>query len=425
MKIAIVGAGFTPTEADRLRRAMATFRRNGDIGNFREKFIGGMIGNGYTPDFAERCFKQIEGFSNYGFPESHSASFALLAYASAWLKCHYPDVFACALLNSQPMGFYSTSCIVRDFRDHGGEVRPVDINHSLWDHSLEAIDSDDGGRRYALRLGFRQIKGFREEAARQLVEARGDRFSSVRDLYFRAHIGMGSVERLAHADAFRSIDLDRRAALWAIKGLGGHLSKPGAVEDLPLFASAVIPARAGSMTSFQDEEHVDLPALLPGEHVMEDYDALRLSLKAHPVSFIRDELSRRRILSALMLHDHPAGRSVEIAGLVLVRQRPDTASGVIFMTLEDESGIANIIVWPKVFEEYRRTVLGARMVSVRGVLQKEQGVIHVIARRLSDLTPDLMAAMMARAPMPQHPQPSAPRRHPRNVEVLPRGRNFH
>lgn len=421
MKIAIVAAGFTPAQADRLRRAMAAFRRTGDIGQFKEKFIAGMIGNGYTPDFAERCFKQIEGFSDYGFPESHSASFALLAYASAWLKCHYPDVFACALLNSQPMGFYSSASIVRDFREHGGEVRPIDINYSSWDHQLEAMEDNV----CALRLGFRQIEGMREDAAQKIIEARGAGFSSVRDLYFRTRIDGGALVRLARADAFRSIGLDRRGALWAIQGLNGHHGKRSAPEDLPLFAHVA----EGAACSFQQEESVDLPALLPGEHVVEDYEMLRLSLKAHPVSFLRAQLDKRRILPAHALSACPAGHAVGVAGLVLVRQRPGTASGVVFMTIEDETGIANIIVWPRVFEDCRRAVLGARMVAVEGVLQKEQDVTHIVARRLKDLTPDLMETMAA--PDAQngrrnmtHAAPHNLWRHPRGAKVLPKGRNF-
>ena len=419
MKIAIVGAGFSPAEADRLRRAMATFRRTGDIGDFRDKFIAGMVANDYTVDFAERCFKQIEGFSDYGFPESHSASFALLAYASAWMKCHYPDVFACALLNSQPMGFYSASSIVRDFRDHGGEVRPADINYSNWDHTLE--DAGAGKRNMmALRLGLRQISGLREDAAQQMINARSDGFKSIRDLYIRAGVDMRALHRLAHADAFRSMGLDRRNALWAIKGLSGHLNKPSAVEDLPLFAPAAEPA-----TPFQEDEAVALPDLLSGEHVIEDYEALRLSIKAHPVSFIRDQLQARKAVSAAMLQDIPDKARVEVAGLVLVRQRPGTASGVIFMTLEDETGIANIIVWPKVYEKFRRVVLGARMVSVKGVLQKEQGVIHIIAGRLVNLTADLMTAMTAQETPQTQNLTAEPPRHPRETRVLPKGRNFH
>ena len=428
MNIAIVGAGFSPAEADQLRRAMATFRRNGDIWQFRDKFINGMAARGYEIEFAERCFKQIEGFSDYGFPESHSASFALLAYASSWLKCHYPDVFSCALLNSQPMGFYSAASIVRDFRDHDGETRPVDVNHSNWDHLLE--ETEKGRHAYALRLGLRQIDGMREDAAQEIVAARARPFASVRDLYFRTRIDIGTLERLAHADAFRSVGIDRRAALWEVKGLKGTGGARAAVEDLPLFAHAAHREQTNQASpppEMQAEPAVDLPPLLPGEQVIEDYETLRLSLKAHPVSFFRHELSLRGAVQAKALPTCTADRMVEIAGLVLVRQKPGTASGVIFMTLEDETGIANVIVWPQIFEAFRRTVLGARMVSIRGMLQKESGVIHVIARQLTDLTPRLMRALTS-PETEKTPNEETERtpvwRHPRNVRVLPKGRNF-
>ncbi|RMC36172.1 error-prone DNA polymerase [Paracoccus alkanivorans] len=417
MKMAIVAAGFSPAKADRLRRAMASFRHTGTIDRFREDFINGMTANGYEPDFAERCFKQIEGFSDYGFPESHSASFALLAYASSWLKCRYPDVFACALLNSQPMGFYSASSIIRDFRDHGGEVRPADINHSEWDHSLEPAEKP-GSVRFALRLGLRQIEGMREDTARAIAQARGTGFTSLRDLYFRTGVDMFSLRRLAEADAFGSVGLDRRAALWEVRGLGGHQGARAAAEDLPLFAAAQTPGGA----SFQAEQTVILPRLSPGEHVVEDYSTLKLSLKAHPVSFLRQRLVRQRVQPNGTLADIPNGQPVRIAGLVLVRQRPGTAKGTIFMTLEDETGIANVVIWKNIFRKFRRIVFGARMTGVEGVLQKEQEVIHVIAHRLVDLTPELMDAMEAGAqPMPAQNL----WRHPRNIRVLPKGRNFH
>ncbi len=419
MKIAIVGAGFTPSESDQLRRAMATFRHTGDIGQFRDKFINGMLSNGYEIDFAERCFKQIEGFSDYGFPESHSASFALLAYASAWLKCHYPDVFTCALLNSQPMGFYSSSCIVRDFREHGGEVRPVDINHSAWDHTLEPGATP---RCLALRLGLRQVQSLREDEAVRIVARRGSGYDSLHALHGRAGIDTATLRYLAHADAFRSIGLDRRAALWEIQGLSGSLGKGRAEDTLPLFARAA----ESPVALLQDEAHVELPALLPGEHVSQDYEALRLSLKGHPVSFLRAQLEQRKILRTKDLLTHKADRMVEVAGLVLVRQRPGTASGVIFMTIEDETGIANVIVWPKLFDAQRRIVIGARMIAVRGMLQKEQGVIHVIARQVEDLTPALMSAMASEPVSPETiKNQTGGRRHPRDVQVLPKGRNFH
>jgi error-prone DNA polymerase len=425
MRIAIVAAGFTPSEADRLRRAMATFRRVGTISYFRGKLIEGMAARGYPRDFAERCFRQIEGFGEYGFPESHAASFALLVYASAWMKCRYPDVFAAALLNSQPMGFYAPAQIVRDAQEHGVEVREIDVNHSDWDSTLEdlaavipgrpagpspesilrsagVMDSglaglqpaprNDGGEvarprlhprhagmandiraTHALRLGLRQIKGFAEADARAIETARGSGFDSIRDLWLRTSLAPTALERLALADAFRSLGLDRRQALWAVRAL----RRSGDKDDLPLFARVTTP---------ELEPDVALPPMLLGEHTVEDYRWLHLSLKAHPVSFLRAELDRRSILASERLASLPSGRRVTVAGLVLVRQRPGSANGVIFMTLEDEGAIANTIVWPQVFEQYRPIVLGARLVAVTGKLQNEQGVIHVVAERLEDLT---------------------------------------
>jgi error-prone DNA polymerase len=395
MRIAIVAAGFTPAEADKLRRAMATFRRVGTIGYFRTKLIEGMTSRGYPRDFAERCFRQIEGFGEYGFPESHAASFALLVYASAWMKCRYPDVFAAALLNSQPMGFYAPAQIVRDAIEHGVEIRPVDINHSGWDNLLEVPADDTGlpaGRpktpaihprhakmapdmyaTHAVRLGFRQIGGFREDDGVAVAQCRGAGFDSIRDLWLRSRLNVAALERLATADAFRSLGLDRRAALWAVRAL----RRSGDKDDLPLFAHAVQPAL---------EPDVALPPMRLGEQVVEDYRHLHLSLKAHPVSFLRGELDRRGILPHERLATTPSGRRVTVAGLVLVRQRPGSANGVIFMTLEDETAVANTIVWPKIFETFRPVVLGARLLAVTGKLQNEHGVIHVIAERLTDLS---------------------------------------
>jgi error-prone DNA polymerase len=369
MKIAIVAAGFTPSEADELRRAMATFRHNGMIGSFQSKFIGGMMANGYPQDFAERCFEQIKGFSTYGFPESHAASFALLVYISAWLKWRYPDVFACALLNSQPMGFYAPAQIVRDARDHGVEVRPVDVNHSEWDCALE----ETGGPVKALRLGFRQVKGLSEKAAADLVAARGSRYAKPAELAHRTGLGHGVLEALARADAFRSMGLDRRAALWAVKGLeaGG----------LPLFAG--LDGRPAA------ESAVTLPTMPIGEHVAEDYGTVGLSLKQHPVALLRDRLAQRGIEPTQALQAIRAGRRILVAGLVITRQRPGTASGVVFVTLEDEAGIANIIVWSTVFERFRRIVMTSRLLAVRGLVQKEGIVIHVVAEELIDLSSEL------------------------------------
>ncbi len=403
MKIAIVAAGFTPAEADKLRRAMATFRRVGTIGSFQTKLVEGMAAKGYDRAFAERCFKQIEGFGEYGFPESHAASFALLVYASCWLKCHYPDAFACALLNAQPMGFYSAGQIVRDAREHGVEVRAVDVNASDWDctlergaHAAERLHPNHAEMRgvvwssHAIRLGLRQIVGLSRADADRITAARGaEPFDSVRDLWLRTGLSPAVLETIADADAFRSIGLDRREALWAVKGLSG----PGGGEALPLFDRIAAPDPTR-------EPDARLPGMPPGAHVAHDYRTLRLSLKAHPVAFVRHRLERMSVtrhqdLKALAgpasaaparSSRPPPGPPVRVAGLVLVRQRPGSAKGVIFATIEDETGVANVIVWPKVFERYRPVVLGARFLGVRGRLQAESGVIHVVADHLEDLT---------------------------------------
>ena len=389
MKIAIVAAGFSPGEADRLRRAMATFRRVGTIHTFQKKMIDGMVANGYEAEFAERCFRQIEGFGEYGFPESHAAAFALLVYASCWMKAHYPDVFCAAILNAQPMGFYAPAQLVRDARDHGVEIRPPDINHSFWDSSLEEGACEPRAiaprhremtgvihTRRAVRLGFRRIKGLRETDIERLVGARGQGYDSVRDLWLRSGLGPAVIARLAEADAFRSIGLDRRDALWAAKALDGNT----AAEFLPLFDRPEIDFR-------ESEPDAHLPPMPVGEHVIHDYRTLSLSLKAHPVSFLRAALDRDRVAPNATLDTLSDGRNVTVAGLVLVRQRPGSAKGVIFMTIEDEGGVANIIVWPKVFEKFRAIVLGSRMVRVRGRLQSESGVIHIVTREIENLTP--------------------------------------
>jgi len=387
MKIAIVAGGFTPSEADRLRRAMATFRKVGTIGTFESKMIEGMVANGYARDFAERCFRQIEGFGEYGFPESHAASFALLVYASAWLKCHYPDVFAAALLNAQPMGFYAPAQIVRDAREHGVAVRPPDINHSCYDatlepgpaagtrvHELHKEMADDIRTTCAIRLGLREIKGLRQEDAALLESRRGSGYDSVRDLWLRTGLSPRVIARLADADAFGSLGLSRRDALWAVKALG----RTGDHEDLPLFRAATATAR---------EPDVALTPMLPGEEVVNDYRFLRLSLRAHPSSFLRAELTRQRFVTNDTLRTTRNGARTRISGLITVRQRPGTAKGVIFMTIEDETAIANVIVWPKVFERLRPVVLGSRYIGVTGRMQSESGVIHVVADQLEDLTP--------------------------------------
>ncbi|MGY5809417.1 error-prone DNA polymerase [Rhizobium sp. LEGMi198b] len=391
MQIAITAAGFTPAEADKLRRAMATFKRTGTIHTFEKKMIEGMAERGYEREFAKNCFEQIKGFGEYGFPESHAASFALLVYASSWLKAYYPDVFCAAILNAQPMGFYAPAQLVRDAREHGVEMRPVDVNHSSWDCLLERarFDQDAVEPRHAsmraliktqcaVRLGFRQVKGLSDKEMEQLVERRGAGYSSVRDLWLRSGLAKAQIERLADADAFRSIGLSRREALWAVRAL----DVGSAAEKLPLFDLA-------DRTDLQIEPVVSLPEMLPGEQVIEDYRYLSLSLKAHPVSFLRADFAQLGIVQNRDLPNVPNGRMVTIAGLVLVRQRPGSAKGVIFMTLEDETGVSNAIVWPKMFEKYRAIVMGARLVKVRGRLQSESGVIHVVVDYIEDMTPAL------------------------------------
>ena len=424
MSIAIVAAGFTAGEADQLRRAMATFKRTGTIGHFKEKFINGMLTKKYDQDFAERCFKQIEGFSDYGFPESHSASFALLAYVSSWLKCHFPDVFTCAILNSLPMGFYSSSSLVRDFRDHDGEVLPPDINYSTWDHQLSDAENsqtltEEGGRKYAVRLGFRQVKGLKKAEMEKLVSLRKKGYDSVRDLYFRTGLSVAAIEKIANADAFRSIGFDRRDALWAAQGLGAPTGQRSAVEDLPLYAFAA----DKNSNALQKEKEIALPSMTLGEHVVEDYQVMKLSLKAHPVSFARSKLKSDGFITAKELMDHPSNRMVSVAGLVLVRQRPGTASGVIFVTLEDETGISNAILWPTVFEANRKVAITARFLGIRGLMQREQSVIHIIAKELIDLSGELTVL--------EDPSDAIERSRNNNEKIkqisstLPKGRNFH
>ena len=363
MKIAIVGAGFSPSEADALRRAMATFRHFGEIHTFRTRFIDGMLARGYEQDFAERCFKQIEGFADYGFPESHAASFALLVYVSSWIKRHYPAAFAAALLNSQPMGFYAPAQIIRDARDHGVEVRPADVNASDWDYTLE-----DG----AIRLGLRQIKGLGMRDAEALLDARGAGYANAHEIWRRAGLGRSALETLARADAFVSMGLNRRAGLWAVRGLGD--------APLPLFAAA--DTRENSR-----EAAVLLPEMAPAEQVADDYRALRLSLKGHPVGQVRDQLEGMNFAPCVQLQNLANGQPVRVAGLVITRQRPGSAKGVIFVTIEDETGIANLVVYASIFERFRKITLGAGLLGVQGRVQREGIVIHVTAEKLFDLTP--------------------------------------
>jgi error-prone DNA polymerase len=513
MRLAMVAAKFSGPEANELRRAMATFRRRGTIDRLHEKMVSRMTARGYPEEFAERCFNQIKGFGEYGFPESHAASFAHLVYVSAWLKCHYPAAFAAALLNSQPMGFYAPAQIVRCAVDHGVEAREVDINHSLWDCTLE-VGKDHNT--FALRLGMRQIDGLREDDAKAIVSIRdgipaelnphlfapphpaanaspspskgegGDdsrsspggglaaesplgpdphpgpppfrgreNYREVRDLWRRSSVGRATLERLAAADAFRSLGHDRRQALWEVRGLPKEL-------PLPLFDHAET-NEAGA------EPEVVLPVMPLSEHVVNDYRTLRLSLKAHPMSFLRTPIASKGILSCADLKRSRDGVRASVAGVVLVRQRPGSAQGVVFMTIEDETGVANSVIWPKVLERERKVVMGARLVVVHGRIQRHEDIIHVVAERLEDRSDwlrlldeetDSMTVPVANAdevkrPDPgswrsspdeeQTPFPLAPadhvkgplaprershsrwhlRRHPRAERIIPKSRDFH
>ncbi|MEP6826755.1 MAG: error-prone DNA polymerase, partial [Aestuariivirga sp.] len=373
MKLAIVAAQFTPEEANGLRRAMATFRNVGTINNFKGRFVGNMIGRGYEQDFAERCFKQIEGFGSYGFPESHAASFAHLVYISAWIKRHHPAAFACALLNSQPMGFYAPAEIVRDAREHDVEVRHVDVNFSAWDSTLEVNANSTGG--LALRLGFRQIGGFSKDWAKTLIRARSNSFGAVADLAKKAKLPKRALIILAEADSFQSIDKDRREILWAVRRLPDG-------EDLPLFAA--------SYTEEQlDEEIVPLPLMPLSEQVVADYQMLRLSLKAHLMAFLRDLFHSEGVLTCAEINAAKNGTSASCAGIVLIRQMPGD-SGVVFATLSDETGVANVVVWPRLVSLFRREIMGARLMVVEGKVQRGEGdVVHLVAERIYDRSSEL------------------------------------
>ena len=371
MKVAIVGAGFTPAEADQLRRAMATFKFTGGVSHFSEKLIEGMVERGYPLEFAERTFRQLEGFGSYGFPESHAASFAKIAYASCWMKHHHPDVFCAALMNAQPMGFYAPAQIVRDAQAHGVEVRPPCINASRWDCTLEP----NGGRYLAVRLGLCQVRGLSNADGAAIVGARGDGvFESVQDVWRRSGVQRAAIEKLANADAYHAFGADRRQGLWKVRGLGE--------APLPLFAAADRMADAAGAEG--NEPAVTLQPLTDGREVVEDYRALQLSLRAHPLTFLRDELTRRGITRCGDLSTVRDGRHVEVAGVVLVRQKPGSAKGVLFLTIEDETGIANGILWPDRFEAQRHTVMSASMIGMKGRVQKEGDVIHVICDRIID-----------------------------------------
>jgi error-prone DNA polymerase len=412
MKLAIVAAEFTPSEANQLRRAMATFRQRGGIDRFRDKMIGGMTARGYSAEFAERCYRQIEGFGSYGFPESHALSFARLVYVSAWIKCHYPGVFACALLNSQPMGFYAPAQIVRDAHEHGVEVRPIDVAHSHWDSTMER--RDDG--RLALRLGFRQISGFRDVWAEAMVRARRERpLRSPEDLARRAGLPSRALRLLADADALGSMGLSRREALWEVRRTP--------TGELPLFAAA----RARELG---EEPPSRLPLMPASEEVAADYQSLRLSLKGHPMAFLRASLAAEGVLTCAQTSAVRAGTRVSTAGVVLIRQRPGKGNAV-FITIEDETGVTNILLWSRLLDRYRREVMASRLMLVSGEVQRSrEGVVHLMATRVEDRT--AMLGLLADTPMPTQlcPPDEVARtpgsyRHPRDVRILPASRDFH
>jgi error-prone DNA polymerase len=420
MQVAIVCAGFTPSEADALRRSMATFKFTGGVHHFRDKMIAGMVERKYTREFAEKTFSQIEGFGSYGFPESHAASFALIAYASAWLKCHHPDVFCCALLNAQPMGFYAPAQIVRDARLHGVEVRSVCVNASEWDCALEPAR----GKYLAVRLGLRMAKGLARAHADEIVTRRGDvPYRSVEDVWRRAHVPVAALERLAEADAFGALSLDRRQALWAIRGLSDArlplfdtlaswpgIAPPVSWPGLARPPTSSLSAHVKNVSSRAKPGHdtggieppVTLPPMTAGREVVEDYRSTGLSLRRHPVSFLRAGLNAQRIVRCADLATARDGQRLTVAGIVLVRQRPGSARGVLFITIEDETGHANLIVWPSVFDRQRRLVLTASMLACRGKLQREGEVIHVIADQLTDLSPLLRSVGQRDADFPVH-----------------------
>jgi error-prone DNA polymerase len=380
MRVAIECAGFTASEADQLRRSMATFKFTGGVSHFRDKLVNGMVANGYDQTFAENTFKQLEGFGSYGFPESHAASFALIAYASSWLKCHHPDVFCAALLNAQPMGFYAPAQIVRDAAEHAVEIRPVCVNASRWDCTLEPTASED---RFAVRLGLRMVKGLANAHAGKLIAARGGRpFTSVDDVWRRAGVPAASLAQIAEADGFRpSLKQSRREALWALKGLRD--------EPLALFAAAAAREAEEAVIAEQVEPEMALRPMTAGREVVEDYVHMGLSLRAHPVSFLREEFRRRKIVTCAQAMQAKDGKWLETAGIVLVRQKPGSAKGVMFITIEDETGVANLVIWPSLYEKQRRVILSAGMMAVYGRVQREGEVVHLIAHRLTDLSSEL------------------------------------
>jgi len=407
MKLAITAASFTPSEANQLRKAMATFRHVGGMPKFEEKMVGGMIRRGYEEDFARRCFEQIKGFGSYGFPESHALSFARLVYVSSWIKHHHPAVFCAALLNSQPMGFYAPAQLVRDAQEHGVEVQPIDVNASAWDNGLAGAS--------AVRLGFRQMSGFREDWANRIVANRP--YQNVEDLARRAALPPRALRLLADADAFGSIGLDRRGALWDVRRTHG--------DTLPLFAAA-------DARELAEEPDANLPVMPLSEQVAADYQTLRLSLKGHPMAFLRGIFTDERVLTCAQTTAAKNGARVKTAGVVLVRQRPGNGNA-IFVTIEDETGVTNIVIWARLFELQRREVMAARLMVVEGEVQRSpEGVVHLMASRVHDRTTELARLsdvhdanpLLSRADEflhPQHPRGS----HPRDVRILPKSRDFH
>ena len=406
MKLAIVAAEFSDVEANQLRRAMATFRNVGTIHNFEHLMVGRMVARGYDPEFAANCFEQIKGFGSYGFPESHAASFAKLVYISSWIKCHHPAIFACALLNSQPMGFYAPAQIVRDAREHGVEVRGADINHSHWDNTLE--EKSDGS--LILRLGFRQIESMQQTEAERLMAARGGGFSSIEQLSTRARLYGRPMRVLADGDAFRSLGLDRREALWAVRRLPED-------EPLPLFAYAKADELAEEPAAF-------LPKMNLGEHVAADYQTLRLSFKAHPMEVLRSIFAAEKIATSQDIQNMLDGTSATMAGIVLVRQRPGKGNAV-FITLEDEFGIVNAVLWARQLEFYRKEVMGSRLMQIKGTVQKsEEGVIHLMIASVVDRSSEIEKLWLTSSEAPDINKPERAW-HPRNVRLLPQSRDFH
>jgi error-prone DNA polymerase len=415
MRLAMVAAKFTDVQANGLRRAMATFRHVGTIGNFERLMVDKMVERGYERDFAQRCFEQIKGFGSYGFPESHAASFAKLVYISSWIKCHQPAVFACALLNSQPMGFYAPAQIVRDAEEHGVPILPVDVSFSHWDNILERT----GGGVLALRIGFRQVAGLNKEEMQEIAAMRGNGFESIEEMASRTGMSVSGLRVLAGADAFRSLGHDRRAALWIVRRLPS--GKP-----LPLFAAA-------EARELGPEPEVALPQMPLGAHVAADYRATRLSLKGHPMGILRPVFAVENVLSAAGVRDRPDGAFGHTAGIVLVRQRPGNGNA-IFVTLEDETGITNVIVWARLFERFRREVMAARLMQVSGPIQhSKEGIVHIVAQRIVDRSPELSRLSEEGSPPIAWPSINVDagqdmrglHGHPRNVRLLPRSRDFH